>query len=505
MHLSLNRCIGMLLCMVSAILPAYSQSVADSLLKQIGAAKHDSVKVKNYLLLGETVYNSKPEEAREHWEKALSISDQNLAAGTAEKKFFYGSKAASLNNLAFLLHKDGKVKEALDHLDRSIDIEITTKNEKGLIEPYNLKASILEAQGRINEALEYYQKSFGIAQRLGTTDNQVMILNNIGYLHNQQGNTGNALKYYSEALKKIRTTPNRHFTAVLLNNIGKIHNAGNQPDSALIFYEEAAAIFEETDNLSSLLKVLNNQAMIYKKKGDREKALKYFDKGLALAELLGQKEGIVGILNNKAAIYVEMNDHSTALRLYEQAQAIGNEIGWIQAQRNTAEGLSKLYAKLGDHKKAFEQVTLLMQLKDSILNKDNKKAIAEMEAKYQAEKKQLEIDNLEKEKALKETELMKKEEEVKRQNTQKLSFAGGLVCMLLISGLIFRSYRQKKAAHAIISLQKREVEHQKDLVEERNREVSDSIQLCEAYSAGPAPGGRKYIPSSASAFHFVQA
>ena len=54
-----------------------------------------------------------------------------------------------------------------------------------------------------------------------------------------------------------------------------------------------------------------------------------------------------------------------------------------------------------------------------------------------------------------------------------LFFGLGLISLLLI--VAFRSFKMKQKANFILQNQKQEIEHQKKLVDEKNREISDSI------------------------------
>ena len=58
--------------------------------------------------------------------------------------------------------------------------------------------------------------------------------------------------------------------------------------------------------------------------------------------------------------------------------------------------------------------------------------------------------------------------EIERQETVRNSFVGGFAVMLLLAGVSYRNFRRKKKDNVIIS-------NQKHLVEEKNREITDSI------------------------------
>jgi type VI protein secretion system component VasK len=52
----------------------------------------------------------------------------------------------------------------------------------------------------------------------------------------------------------------------------------------------------------------------------------------------------------------------------------------------------------------------------------------------------------------------------------------GLLMVATLAIFIWRGYRQKQKANVIITKQKQEVEEQKHLIEEKQKEILDSIQ-----------------------------
>ena len=57
--------------------------------------------------------------------------------------------------------------------------------------------------------------------------------------------------------------------------------------------------------------------------------------------------------------------------------------------------------------------------------------------------------------------------------------SAGLLLVLLLALFIFRGYKQKQKANHIITQQKTEVENQKHLIEEKHKEITDSINYAE--------------------------
>ncbi|MEO6301853.1 MAG: hypothetical protein ABIP51_01655, partial [Bacteroidia bacterium] len=159
-----------------------------------------------------------------------------------------------------------------------------------------------------------------------------------------------------------------------------------------------------------------------------KEAAEYLNKGLSLAEKIDDKEGI------KVACL----------------------------------SLSELYAQTGDFKNAFIFNRRYTVTKDSIVNNQNQNQISEIQTKYETDKRDKEIEFLNKDKQLQESI-------IEKQNIQRIAFLAGIVLLLGFSIFIFSSFKRKQRDNKIIITQKEEVEKQKKLVDDKQKEIIDSI------------------------------
>jgi tetratricopeptide (TPR) repeat protein len=227
-------------------------------------------------------------------------------------------------------------------------------------------------------------------------------------------------------------------------------------------------ICEESRNENDLHLVNNELAGFYAQSGQCEKALECVLSSYRYFKKNSQKEPAANSCV-KIITYLEclkrygeklpfLND------LYFSAVELKNPVmlmGYMTAQAQYLEETGDYKTACGVHKRCTE-------LRDSVFNSKFTAQAAEMSKKYESEKK--------------DKELLKKDAEIKieqaasrQKSTQRNVFIGGFGVMVLMTFLVFRSYNQKKKANLIISLQKKEVEDQKRLVEEKQKEVLDSI------------------------------
>jgi hypothetical protein len=84
-----------------------------------------------------------------------------------------------------------------------------------------------------------------------------------------------------------------------------------------------------------------------------------------------------------------------------------------------------------------------------------------MQTKYETEKK--------------EKELIKSKADSEKQAVIRNTFIAGFIFMILLATLIFRGYRNKQKLNVLVTAEKHKVEMQKELLEEKQKEILDSI------------------------------
>ncbi|MBC7864248.1 MAG: SpoIIE family protein phosphatase, partial [Bacteroidia bacterium] len=78
-----------------------------------------------------------------------------------------------------------------------------------------------------------------------------------------------------------------------------------------------------------------------------------------------------------------------------------------------------------------------------------------------------------------ELELASQKAELKHEQAQRYMLYGGLALLLVVAGVVWKAYSNKKKDNIEIQLQKSETERQKHLVEEKQQEIIDSINYAQ--------------------------
>ncbi len=148
---------------------------------------------------------------------------------------------------------------------------------------------------------------------------------------------------------------------------------------------------------------------------------------------------------------------------------IAIEIGVKDDIKEAYQTLSLIDSAAGNFKGAYEYHKLFKEINDSIFNVESAEKTVEMTAMYDSEKKETQIKLLEKDK---EKQAALAVVEKKKQQTILYSVIGGLFLVLVFAGFMYNRFK-------VTQKQKHIITEQKHLVEEKHKEITDSINYAE--------------------------
>ncbi len=387
--------------------------------------------------------------------------------------------AKSMLNIASIYHDQGDVSKALDYHFKSLKIKQELGGKKEIAKSLNNIAVIYDNQGDIPKALEYHSKSLKLREEIGDNNGIALSLNNIGFIYNNQGDASKALEYFKKSLKIQEKNGIKKGIAISLNNIGVIYKNRGEYSKAKEYLLKSLKIGEEIGDKIGVAASLKNIGIIYENQGDIRKAMEYYSKSLKIAEEVGHKRGVVGSLCSIGYLYYQQGNLKEGLTYTTRALNISRELGFPEAIKNSATTLKLIYQKQNKYKEAFEMYELELKMRDSINNQETQKAAIKKQMQYTYEKKELE-NKAEQDKK----DTIAKAELKQKENERNYFIAGfGLVAILAL--FILRGYKQKQKANAIIL-------HQKHLVDEKQKEILDSIYYARKIQLALLPS-EKYI------------
>ncbi|MGZ4040848.1 MAG: tetratricopeptide repeat protein [Bacteroidia bacterium] len=451
------------------------EEVVDSLKLALKNAKNDTTRCK---ILYELAENADEGEWEKYNDTLKTLSETKLSGvqNRSEKYFYTKHLAAAFNNSGLIYQTRGDKKRALEDYSKSLKMQEEIGDKAGIAASLTNIGFIYLSQGDIAKALEYYGNSLKITEESGDKNGIAYSLSNIGVVYANQGDTTKALEYFLKSLKIREETADKAGISYSLSNIGVIYKGRGDFVKALEYYSKSLKIREEMGDKTGIANSLNNLANIYYTRGDIAAALEYFGKSLKIREEMDDKNGIAASLTDIGNIYSNQKNYSKALEYCTRSLAISRESGDAENTRNASGALKIIYQKLNQPKKALEMYELYIQMRDSISNRETKKASVKTQLKYEYEKKAAadSVKNAEAQK-VKDAQLTAQTASLKQEKFQRYSLVVGLLVVLAGLGFVINRFRITQKQKKIIEEQKIKVDEAFSKLHEKNKEVLDSI------------------------------
>ena len=453
------------------------QNKIDSLQQVLKTAKEDTNRINTLNLLGRELFLAA------NYEKATNYS--NSAKQLAEKLNYKKGIAVAYNNMGNINMSEGDYPNALSNHFASLKIREETKDEKGICSSIGNIGVIYDYQGDYPKALDYYFKALKMAEKLGNKNGVANNISNIGVIYQHLSDYPKALEYFFKGLKIDEELGDKNGIATDFGNIGIAYKNQKDNPKALDFYFKALKMAEELGDKNGIARHFGCIGNVYYNQKDYPKALDYLFKALRMDEELGNKNSIANGLGNIGSVYMSIKQYKEAEEYFQQALTLSTEINSLDIIESNEEMLSQFYEQTNQPAKALEHYKKHIAARDSIFNKENTKKTVRSEMNFEFDKKH----------AIEKAEQDKKDalaaEELKQQKQQRNYFIIGFALVLLLALFIFRSYRQKQKANTIITQQKEEVEKQKEIIEEKNNDITDSINYASRIQRAILPHRRE--------------
>ncbi|MFA6232858.1 MAG: tetratricopeptide repeat protein [Bacteroidota bacterium] len=335
------------------------------------------------------------------------------------------ARVDALNAIAWeLRHNEPDV--ALRYAIQARDLADSLSYEEGLGWAYRNTGVIEYVRGNYAESNTANINGLRIFERLNNRDGISSSYNNIGIIHWQLGNLNKARKYFSDALA-MSTTPFQKATTN--TNLGLIYSEKAEYGEALRHTRLAYEQFTAVGDLLGASTSLNNIGWIFELQKQYDKALIEYRRSLAIREKLGDKRRIASVCLSIGTIMRHQKRFDEALSYFSRALALSQTIGEKLQVQEAYEGKSRTYAEMNNYAQAYSHQLLAAETKDSLLDESKAKELAKVEASFQVERAEREV------------ELLKRTNEL--QATITYATTGVMILVIVFSLVTFFGYRSK--------------------------------------------------------------
>ncbi|WP_027003546.1 tetratricopeptide repeat protein [Hugenholtzia roseola] len=337
------------------------------------------------------------------------------------------------------------------------------------------------AQAALNSAIAFrmkgdYDKAFAqvleaekIAAALEDEELTISVLNTKGILYRYQKEYEKALIYYREGLEKARSylqnqtdsakeRVGKEWAFHFYNNLALTFKQLGRYDSALVLIEKALELGNEVLPEKALYPHYGNAAMLYKRVGKLKEAQMLLTKAIAIAQKGENTANLGALYINLAHIEMALQEWNQAIAAAEKGKQLALEAQHKEWIKNAYGTLAEAFAGKKDYQNAYFNLAEKLFWVDSLFGIEKTNAVAQMEVRYETEKKEKEISQ-------QQNQILALDLENERK--EKVLISGvGLVLLLLAFGLVLYKKQQAKIKNQALAKEKTELQLKNTLLEQ---------------------------------------
>jgi len=393
--------------------------------------------------------------------KAQKLAAQAIAL--AQKEDNIRLLAVAYHRLGTALYNRNRLDSAKLIMDKAI--LLASDDERLLGGIYQETGNIEADLGNYETAIQNYFQALKIFEKLNDLNKTGQTLSNIGALYINLGDYDKMLIYTGKALAIHRKTGYKMGIASNLTNMADYYFLKNDSVKTIALLTEAQKLFHELNATINEVNVLGSIGDYYSDfRNDQNKAIRIYEQSLRLLTPGDNNNFWMDGYRKISLAYYRKADYQKAVEYMQKAILVtdSTNLDFVRMNYNL---LAYDYIGLKNTEKATESLDKYVELTDRVYRENQKKTIAELEVKYETEKKQAQIQILEQDKKL-----------------QATSIVGLLAAILFLAVLGFFYYRNQKRKRLLVE-KDAEIKAQRISELEKEKQLAASKALLEGENA----------------------
>ena len=441
-----------LLFLQAAFVRAQQTNKKDSLWYIIVSAKEDTNKVKALLRLAKYYETNNQDSAVYYLEKSKQLSESlKYIKGVY---WYYDQKS-------IVSFTNGEYDKAMDENNKGLSLARQLKDSSLVVVMLNHIGIVYGLQEKYHEELDYALQVNKVYEAIGDSSRLSQSLHNLANCYNNLLQYRKAvdiclasIELYTK-FKKRNDYINRAYATLAQGYQGL-----QMSDSALYYFDIAIKESAKSNDTYAEATIYSYKTTLLSKLNRFGEMLHVSEKSLELARALQSREMITNGLVTTATAYFYNGNNAKARKSIDEALKIATEDSLFLQLTNGYNILSYIAAKDGDYAGVVRAESKYDSLHDAAINEQRIRSTTDLEKKYETEKKQKEIIQLQKDKQIQNLSLRQK-------STLNYFLIASLAALMIVGFLVYRNLRNRQLL----------AKQQDELQQQRIRELEKDKKL----------------------------
>lgn len=302
-----------------------------------------------------------------------------------------------LNELSLRILKN-QPEQSLSYAEKALALAQRLKFQHGIGEAKNNLSTYHLMKGNADIALAEAFDAVKIGELNQLKELLANSYANLGNIYNNQLDYGKARNYLSQAQRLNSKINNTLIGSKIYNTLGLMLVGKKDYDSALFYFKKSLEVMLHGKETYRVPEVINNMGLVYSRQNKNTMALEYYFKSLDAAKKNYNNRAEALALFNIGNTVLSQKKYTEAEKFLQQSLMLSKKTGEVKILGANYMALGQLKNETGKFDEAHVYISNFYEQKDSLLNLEKVKKIAELEIKYETEKKEHAIHLLERDK-----------------------------------------------------------------------------------------------------------
>jgi two-component system, NarL family, sensor histidine kinase UhpB len=359
------------------------------------------------MLRGEGLAKLKVADILSQQESADDITGlfaEGLKIGTQLKDSFMMALACYQHGQHLMYEHQFEDAEKLFNRSLALQFGKVQSNYTALV--YNDMGYLFGLKDELEKQVDWYLKAIRVYEKEEDLNGLATTTNNLAAVYAKLGNSAKAFEYTREAIAMREKVRDIQGLATSYENLSRLYLPVSL-DSASKYQQVAMKYAEKSGVKSFMIRSYDNLSILMDKQKNKPEALAWIKKSIVLCRELNDKAGLAGKCRWAALLCGDMKDTVAMEAYFRESYELAAELKNKTLLRDFYGTKASYYNKVNDFKNAYDNLKKYFAYRDSLVSDETATNIAELQTKYDTEKKDNEIIRLNTDQKIKQLEIEK--------------------------------------------------------------------------------------------------